>query len=99
MQGRKMRETLISHEAGQSRGSATVDISIAQMLALAKLANIEFEVARNRLLIRSARANWKLWPPVRHYLDEIGVDAIVDYFNRTSAEHRLRLAAPADGIH
>lgn len=94
-----MRETLTTNVAGEPRASAAVDISIAQMLALAKLANIEFEVAQDRLLIRSAKANWKLWPPVRHYLDEIGVDAIVDYFNRTSPEHRTRLAAPADGIH
>jgi hypothetical protein len=94
-----MRETLITNEANHSRASASVDISIAQMLALAKLANIEFDVAQDRLLIRSAKANWKLWPPVRHYLDQIGVDAIVDYFKRTSAEHRTRLAAPADGIY
>ena len=99
MRGHKMRETLILNEANESRVNANVDISIAQMLALAKLANIEFDVARDRLLIRSAKANWKLWPPVRHYLDEIGVDAIVDYFNRTSAEHRTKLSAPAGGLH
>jgi len=78
----------MTDETTKSEASAPVDISIAQMLALAKLANIEFEVAQNRLLIRSARANWKLWPPVRHYLDEIGVDAIVDFFNRTTARDR-----------
>lgn len=94
-----MRETLTTTEAAQARSSSAVDISIAQMLALARVANIEFNVAENRLLIRSAKADWKLWPPVRHYLDEIGVDAIVDFFKRTSSEYRARLAAPADSVH
>ena len=94
-----MRATLMTDETTKSEASAPVDISIAQMLALAKLANIEFEVAQNRLLIRSARANWKLWPPVRHYLDEIGVDAIVDFFNRTTARDRANLSAPAGDLH
>ena len=94
-----MRETLMTSEAAGSKSSASVDISIAQMLALAKAANIEFDVAQNKLLIRSAQANWKLWPPVRHYLDQIGVDAIVAFFNRTSADYRARLAEPAEGIH
>ena len=94
-----MRETLMTSEAATARNSAAVDISIAQMLALARAANIEFDVAHDKLLIRSARANWKLWPPVRHYLDEIGVDAIVDFFNRTSSDYRARLSAPAEGIH
>ena len=94
-----MRETLMSGEQRQAAAAPSVDVSIAQMLALARLANIEFEVAGQRLLIRSAHANWKLWPPVRHYLDEIGVDAIVAYFNRTTPEHRARLSAPAAGLH
>jgi hypothetical protein len=43
----------------------------------------------------SSHANWKLWMPVRAYLDEIGVEAIVDYFARTTSEDRAVLSAAA----
>lgn len=94
-----MREALVSAEMSGLLPPDPVDVSIAQMLGLAKAARIEFDVNLNRLIIRSANADWKLWPPVRRYLDEIGVDAIVDYFNRTSREERTRLSAPAAGVH
>jgi hypothetical protein len=72
-----------------------VDLSIAQMLALAQAANVSFDIAGDRLVIRSTRIDWKLWPPVRWYLDEIGIPAITDFFKRTTAEDRAVLSALA----
>lgn len=65
------------------------------MLALATLAKIKFDVADGRLVMFSSHANWKLWMPVRAYLDEVGVEAIVDYFARTTSEDRAVLSAAA----
>lgn len=72
-----------------------VDVAVAQMLDLAKRANITFDVVDGRLVMISAHADWKLWPPVRACLDELGVDAIVDYFSRTTSEERALLSAAA----
>lgn len=90
-----MRVTSTKKAPELSFGMNPTDVSIGQMLGLAKLANIQFEVVKGRLVMRSAHANWKLWPPVRHYLDEIGVDAIADYLQRTAAEERAILSAAA----
>ena len=72
-----------------------IDLAVAQMLALAEVANVGFDVADGRLVMRSAHMDWKLWPPVRRYLDEIGVDAIIDYFQRHGLEERAALSAAA----
>jgi hypothetical protein len=90
-----MRVTHSSREPLLDAGTNPVDVSIAQMLALATLAKIKFDVADGRLVMFSSHANWKLWMPVRAYLDEIGVEAIVDYFARTTSEDRAVLSAPA----
>ena len=72
-----------------------IDLSIAQMLALARAANVSFDIAGDRLVIRSTQMDWKLWPPVRWYLDEIGIPAITAYFKRTTPEDRALLSALA----
>ena len=79
----------IVHEAD------AVDLAIGQMLALAAVANVGFDVVDGRLAMRSAHMDWKLWPPVRRYLDEIGVAAIIDYFQRHGLEERAALSAAA----
>jgi hypothetical protein len=43
----------------------------------------------------STRLDPKLWAPVRWYLDEIGLEAITDYFRRTTDEDRAVLSAAA----
>ena len=77
------------------RTADTIDIAIGQMLALAELANVTFHVVDDRLVMRSSRMDPKLWAPVRWYLDQIGVDAIRDYFKRTTTEDRAALSAAA----
>ena len=90
-----MRATFSSREFFLAAGLNPVDVSIAQMLELAKLAKIKFEVADGRLVMFSTHADWNLWKPVRAYLDEIGVEAIVEYFARTTSEERQVLSAAA----
>ena len=71
------------------------DVAIGQMLALAELANVAFSAADGRLVVRSTRMDTKHWPTIRWYLDQIGVPAIIDYFNRTTDEDRAALSATA----
>jgi hypothetical protein len=71
------------------------DIAIGQMLALAELANVAFTAADGRLMVRSSRMDPKHWSTIRWYLDQIGVPAIIDYFNRTTDKDRAALSAPA----
>ena len=80
-----------------SASKADTDLSIAQMLALAQAANVSFDMVGDRLVIRSTHMDWKLWPPVRWYLDEIGIPAITEYFKRTTPEDRALLSARARG--
>jgi hypothetical protein len=73
--------------------------AVAQMLALARVANVEFDLVDRQLVIRATHADWPLWPPLRTLLAEIGTDAIVHYFAETTDEERARLSAipPAPG--
>ncbi|MBA3518586.1 MAG: hypothetical protein H0T75_13320 [Rhizobiales bacterium] len=71
------------------------DIAVAQFLDLARAANVTFELVDDRLVMRSARANWKQWQPLRRCLDEIGIEAIAEYFRATTPEDRAILSAAA----
>jgi hypothetical protein len=66
------------------------DFAIARMLELARIANVGFEVADGRLVMRASRVNWKIWPAVRAYLDEIGTEALKAHVERGE---RIPLAA------
>ena len=82
------------HPTSELRGDA-LDLAVAQFLDLAKGANVSFELVDGRLVMRSSRVDWKLWSPVRHYLDELGVQAITDYFRRNGEQERAVLSAAA----
>lgn len=71
------------------------DVAVAQFLDLARAANVTFELVDDRLIMRSTRADWKLWQPLRRCLDEIGIEAIAEYFRATSPEDRAILSAVA----
>jgi hypothetical protein len=75
--------------------AAPTDQAVAQFLDLARAANVTFELVDGRLVMRATRLDWKLWAPVRHFLDELGIEAITDYFKRTSPEQRAVLSAAA----
>ncbi len=69
--------------------------AIAQFLALAKVANVEFRFIDGRLVLQARKARWKTWAAIRGCLDEIGIPAIEAYFRTTTSDERARLAAPA----
>ena len=71
------------------------DLAVAQFLELAKLANVTFQVVDGRLVMRSSRIDWKRWPTVRFYLDQIGIAAITEFFRRNTDEARAKLSAAA----
>lgn len=71
------------------------DLRCAQLLSLARAANVAFDVQDERLVARFSRVDWKLWPAVRAYLDEVGIETLAAYFRRTTAEERALLSAAA----
>ena len=81
------------HELLKSADPA--DITVAQFLGLARAANISFVMMDGRLVMHSARMNWKLWHTLRRCLDEIGVSTIADFLTRTTPENREILSANA----
>jgi len=82
-------------EPAELPNQAALDLAIGQMLALAKAANVSFQLADGRLAVRFVNPRWQLWPGVRQCLDEIGIDAVVSYFQRTTAEEREHLSQAA----
>lgn len=90
-----MRMPEASNQNLSLRNAAEIDLAIGQMLALAERANVSFHIQDGRLAMVSTRLDPKLWAPVRWYLDEIGLEAITDYFRRTTDEDRAVLSAAA----
>jgi hypothetical protein len=76
-------------------GASTTDLAIAQLLGLAHSAGFRFDLIDGRLVTISATPDWRLWPTLRALLDDIGVEKILEYFERTTQERRTTLSAPA----
>jgi hypothetical protein len=74
-------------------GCQPLDIGIAQIIALARAANVDLDMVDGKLVIRSSGIDWGLWPALRRILAEVGIEAIARYFENTSVEDRARLAA------
>jgi hypothetical protein len=87
--------TLLATQINHFETADPIDVAIAQMLDLARRANIAFDERDGQLVMISPGADWLLWPAVRACLDEIGVDAILDYFRRTTRAERMNLSAAA----
>lgn len=77
-------------------GASVTDLAIGQLLGLASSAGFRFDVIDGRLVTTSPLPDWRLWPTLRACLDEIGVDAIIAYFEHTTPERRKALSAPAE---
>ena len=67
---------------------AQTGLAVAQFLALAKAANVFFDLVDDRLTMRAVKPKWALWAPIRHCLDEIGIEAIEEHFRNTTPEQR-----------
>ena len=76
-------------------GVSVTDLAIAQLLGLANSAGFRFDLVDGRLVTISAMPDWRRWPVLRACLDDIGVDTIISYFERTTHEQRKVLSAPA----
>jgi hypothetical protein len=72
---------------------AISDLAVAQVLALARAADVEFELTEGRLAIHFGGRDRALWTALRPYLDEIGVEAIARFLGRTTEQERARLMA------
>lgn len=86
--GRKNRSAL-------PQGASVTDLAIGQLLGLADSAGFRFDLIDGRLVTISATADWRLWPTLRACLDDIGVDAVITYFEQTTPEQRKELSATA----
>ena len=55
------------------------DEHIAEFIDMARSANVFFDIINDRLTVRAVNPNWKMWAPIRHFLDEIGQAQIEAY--------------------
>jgi hypothetical protein len=76
-------------------GASLTDLAIGQLLGLAESAGIRLEVSNGRLLLASGKAGDRLLPTISTCLDQIGPEAVVEYFNRHPPERRAELSAAA----
>ena len=68
---------------------APIDVGVAEFIDMARSANVFFDVINGRLTVRAINPNWKMWSPIRHFLDEIGTTKIMAHL--TSGATQLRL--------
>lgn len=61
---------------------AMTDSEVAEFLDLARSANVTFEILNDRLHMRMVNPDWSMWSPIRHLLDEIGLERIEAYMRR-----------------
>jgi hypothetical protein len=76
-------------------GVGLTDLAIGQLLGLAESAGIRLEVSNGRLLLASGKAGDRLLPTISTCFDQIGAEAVVEYFNRNPPERRAVLSATA----
>ena len=88
--GRKNKDLGILPE-----GATAKDLAIGQLLGLAQSAGFRFDLIDGRLVTISPTPDWRLWPTLRACLDDIGADAIITYFERTTQDSRAELSAAA----
>ncbi len=66
------------------RDTVTEESIVAELLDMARSANVHFELVQDRLTIRAVNPRWEMWRPFRHILDEIGTGRIETYLRRRS---------------
>lgn len=90
-----MMQAATQHPEPQSSSPEAVRRAVAQFLALARVANVDFSLVDGRLVMQAHHLRWETWRTVRFFLDELGVEAIESFFRTTTPEQRARLSAPA----
>jgi hypothetical protein len=76
-------------------GVSATDLAIGQLLGMAQSADFHFQVLDGRLTVVAAKGDWKTMKAIGRVLSEIGIDTIVDYFQRHPSEERELLSKPA----
>jgi hypothetical protein len=76
-------------------GASLTDLAIAQLLGLAESAGIRLAVSNGQLALISGMAGDRRLATILTCLDQIGVDAVVEYFNRLPPQRRAELSAIA----
>jgi hypothetical protein len=76
-------------------GVSTTDLAIGQLLGMARSANFWFDISNGRLVVVASNGDWKTMKTIGRLMNEIGIEAIVDYFQRNPQDQRERLSAPA----
>lgn len=61
------------------------DALVGEFIALARSANIHFDIVNDRLHMRMVNPDWAMWKPCRHLLDEIGQARIEAYVRGQNA--------------
>jgi hypothetical protein len=60
-----------------------LELGIAEFIDMARSANVFFEIVNDRLTVRAVDPDWRMWAPIRHLLDEIGIEPIERFVRRT----------------
>ena len=60
-----------------------LELGIAEFIDMARSANVFFEIVNDRLTVRAVNPDWRMWAPIRHLLDEIGIEHIERFVRRT----------------
>ena len=60
-----------------------LEAGIAEFIDMARSANVFFEIVNGLLTERAVNPDWKMWGPIRHLLDEIGIERIDRFVRRT----------------
>lgn len=76
-------------------GVSATDLAIGQLLGMARSANFWFDLSNGRLVVVAANGDWKTMRSIGRLMNEIGLDAIVDYFERNPSDQREFLSSPA----
>ncbi|SMQ85564.1 hypothetical protein SAMN06295905_2851 [Devosia lucknowensis] len=61
------------------------DDAVAEFLDLARSANVHFDIVHDRLHMRMVNPIWVMWSPIRHLLDDIGLERIEAFVRRDTA--------------
>ena len=62
------------------------DAGIAEFIDMARSANVYFDIIHGRLTVRAINPDWKVWRPIRYFLDEIGIERVERYLRSVRSD-------------
>ena len=85
--------------AASSNSDRAFAQAVGQFLALARSANVSFDLVDNRVVMRAVNLKPRQWQPIRTLLDELGTARIEAFLKGTTDEERAELSAIAATHH